>query len=145
MAEMDTFFEDLLENVSQTSDELRKASDDSKGAIAKTYDMQARTLMAYYEQTDKIENERDRMALERYKIDEDLKLRREIEERRLEIEQKKSNAERGTLWAKVGISLAELGLTAGMGLLYLKANMKYGGMVGKDAQKWFNDLKHIKL
>ena len=32
-----------------------------------------------------------------------------------------------------------------LGLLYLKVNLSYGGLIGKDGKKFWDEIKHIKL
>lgn len=68
-----------------------------------------------------------------------------MEAEKLEIEKEKAKTEKATLWTKVGLTAATLTAEIGLGILYLKANMKYGGMIGKDGKKWFDDIKRIKL
>lgn len=76
---------------------------------------------------------------------EKLELQRTIEEQKLDIERSKAKTEKATLWARVGLTAVTLTSEIALGVLYLKANMKYGGMLGKDGKKWFDDIKRIKL
>lgn len=112
---------------------------------SKIYDSLTKNVMAYQETLSKIESDKERLGLERYKIDEELRLKREIEEARLQVETSKANTEKATAWAKVGLAVVEVGSSIGLGILYLKANLKYGGMLGRDAKEWFKDLKKFKL
>lgn len=72
-------------------------------------------------------------------------LQREIEEAKLKIEESKAKNEKWSLWARVGIAATTGVAEIALGVLYLKANLAYGGMMGKDGQSWFKELKKIRL
>lgn len=57
----------------------------------------------------------------------------------------KIKTERRTLWARVAVVAGEAAATIGLGWAYLKVNMKYGGMVGKDGQSIWKTIKNIKF
>lgn len=117
--------DDIAGNIGEASDALSELSigSDERLVEAKIYDMQVKTALQAERQNAELEIEREKLEIERSKV----------------------KAEKATLWCKVGIAAAEFGSGVALGLLYLKANLKYGGMMGKDAKKWFDDLKHIKL
>ena len=79
------------------------------------------------------------------KFDKELEQRRQLEELRLKIEEKKAKHEIWGLWAKVALAAIEVASAIGLGLLYLKVNLSYGGLIGKDGKKFWDEIKHIKL
>lgn len=163
------FVELLGQNIGVTGTELKDLEIGSKerSAEANIFDMQAKLALQEYKITNelsveeaKLELEKDRinreitlkrdieesrMAQEMEKFEKDLEMRRAIEVRRLEIEEKKAKCERNTLWAKVALAGVEVASGIGLGILYLKANLTYGNMMGKDGQNWFKEIRKIRL
>lgn len=135
MEEEKTVMDDMLEQISLTSETLRTADDtDVRVKETKNYDTQVRTMMEYEKQTASMTYQYDKLEAES-----------KFEAMRLEIEKKKVDNEIATMWADIALKGLGLGLTTWTGILYLKANLKYGGMQGKDAMSIFKDLKHFKL
>jgi len=90
-----------------------------------------------------IETERNRIEME--KFEKELALRRSIEEYKLAVEEKKANHEIRALWAKVILAAVEVASGIGLGLLYLKVNLTYGGLVGKDGKRFWDAIRNIKI
>lgn len=127
-----TLTEDLLQNIGDTSSRLEAAQAGSKErqVEAAIYREQLNALAAIDEFNHKRELDFERL---------------EIERSRLEVERQKASNEKFGLWARIGLTAATLGAEAWFGLTYLKANLKFGGMVGKDGKGWFDSIKRIKL
>ena len=49
------------------------------------------------------------------------------------------------MWCKVALAGVEVGSGIVLGLIYLKANFAYGGLIGKDGKKFWDEIKHIKI
>lgn len=147
MEEKITAREDIMTNISVTSQNLvdSKSGSDERLTEAKIYDMQHKLNL----ETDKLDlqeiMDNRKLEFEKEKFEAEMKFKREFEERRIAIEESKANTEKMTLWTRAGIAGLEMISGIGLGILYLKANMKYGGMIGKDGKKWFDDLRRIKL
>lgn len=147
MDDQKTFQEDLVENIAVSSEALSNQAIGSAGRIneAKIYDTQSRLLMEVNKQDyDFMEVDR-RFALDKWKVEQEIEIKREASKIEMQLTEAKYNNEKATLWAKVAIAGVGLIADIGIGILYLKANMKYGGMMGRDSKKWFDDLRRIKL
>lgn len=159
----------LADNIGMTGTELKDMETGSTQRLneAKIFDMQAARVLEEYQKTAAIEAENERLGIEKLKLDEEITLKRDIEEAkiaqdmdkfekeleqrrqleelRLKIEEKKAKHEIWGLWAKVVLAGIEVASAIGLGLLYLKVNLSYGGLIGKDGKKFWDEIKHIKL
>lgn len=170
MAEDQKDFAELLgENLGLTGEELVDMELGSTQRLneAKIFDMQAGKALEEYQKRMQIEIEQQKLDLEREKAAEEvtlkrnieaernktemekfnkeLQMKRELEEMKLMIEEKKAKHEIWGLWAKVALALIEVASGIGLGLLYLKVNLSYGGLIGKDGKKFWDEIKHIKI
>lgn len=171
MEEKETMsFEDLLsENLGLTGDGLKNMEPGSSERLneAKIYDMQCKASLEAFEKTNQaIENE-SKLEFEREKFDKELELKKEIEyekirsderkyekelEFRREFEQTKAEEQKrkdrhevASWWTKVALAGVEVASGIGLGLLYLKVNLSYGGLIGKDGKRFWDEIKHIKI
>lgn len=163
-------FEQLLgENLGSTGDMLKDMEPGSTERLneAKIYDMQCKASLEVFEKTNNVINNEARLELEREKNDKELELRREIElekiaaedrrhEKELELKrefeqihakelERKDKNERNALWCKVALAGVEVSSGIVLGLIYLKANFAYGGLIGKDGKRFWDEIKHIKI
>lgn len=163
--EQTNLIDDLMSQLGTTSAALEIAASGSKERQieAAIYDQQVKIVTDYDREVfresleaDKFEtnkqNEQDRIAIEKAESEhrmlmeeKRLDMEREFKEAQLKVDQSKAKTEKLTLWSKVGLAAIEITSGIGLGVLYLKANMKYGGMMGRDAKEWFKDLKKVKL
>ena len=167
--EQKDFTELLGENLGLTGAELVDMELGSTQRLneAKIFDMQAGKALDEYQKRMQIELEQQKLDLEREKVAEEatlkrnieetrsktemekfereLLMKRELEEMKLKIEEKKANHEIWGLWAKVALAAIEVASGIGLGLLYLKVNLSYGGLIGKDGKKFWDEIKHIKI
>lgn len=170
MAENQKDFAELLgENLGLTGEELVDMELGSTQRLneAKIFDMQAGKALEEYQKRMQIDIDQQKLDLEREKaadeatlrrnieemknktemekFERELYMKRELEEMKLRIEEKKAKHEIWGLWAKVGLALIEVASGIGLGLLYLKVNLSYGGLIGKDGKKFWDEIKHIKI
>ena len=163
-------FVDLLgENLGVTGEELQTLETGSPKRLneAKVFDMQCKTALDEYQKRMQIDLDQQRLefdkekaaedailrrniesernALEMEKFDKELAMRREFESYKLAIEEKKANHEIWGLWAKVALAGIEVASGVGLGLLYLKVNLEYGGLVGKDGKRFWDAIRNIKI
>lgn len=79
----------------------------------------------------------------------DMLVKNLIEEERLANQAQKDadEAKWNKIWGgvKVGLTALQVGISGWFGWNYLKANMQFGNMVGKDGKGWFDEIKRIKL
>lgn len=145
MTEEKTINDDILDQIAVTSENMLGGDQELRKAEFKIYESQTNLLSEREKLDAQYAFEQMRNETERYRIDEEMKLRREFESQRIQIEAEKAKTEKHTLWTKVGLAAAEICLTVGLGYKYLKANLTYGGMVGKDAKSVWDNLRHIKI
>lgn len=163
-------FVDLLgENLGVTGEDLQEMETGSTERLneAKIFDMQCGKALDEYQKRMQIDIEQQRLefekdkaaeeatlkrniesernALEMEKFDKELAMRRSIEEYKLAIEEKKARNEIWGLWAKVALAAVEVASGIGLGLLYLKINLEYGGLVGKDGKRFWDAIRNIKI
>lgn len=163
-------FVDLLgENLGLTGEELQSMETGSTQRLneAKIFDMQCSKALDEYQKRmaieldqEKLEFEKEKAAeevvlkrnieqerndLEMAKFEKELEMRRSLEEYKLAIEEKKANHEIWGLWAKVALAAIEVASGVGLGLLYLKVNLEYGGLVGKDGKRFWDAIRNIKI
>ena len=148
----------LGENLGITGEELQNLETGSNQRLneAKIFDMQAGKALDEYQKRMQIDLEQQRLEFEKVKAadealmrrnieaernklemekyEKELAFKRAIEEYKLAIEEKKANSEIRALWAKVILAAVEVASGIGLGLLYLKVNLQYGGFVGKDGK-----------
>lgn len=136
MAEEITLQEEFASQLATTSANLETAKMGSEERVneAKIYKEQAELIIK--QQDSLLKEERDNA---------ELALKREEMEARLAIEESKAKTEKRTLWAKVGLGAGQAVLYTFLGWLYLKSNLKYGSMVGKDSKEIFNEIKKIRI
>lgn len=159
----------LGENLGITGEELQNLDVGSNQRLneAKIFDMQCSKALEEYQKRmaieidqDKLEFEKEKAAeevtlrrnieaernkLEMEKFDKELAMRREIENYKLMIEEKKAKHEIWGLWSKVALAGVEVASGIGLGLLYLKVNLEYGGLVGKDGKRFWDAIRNIKI
>lgn len=159
----------LGENLGLTGEELQSMDTGSNQRLneAKIFDMQCSKALEEYQKRmqidldqQRLDFERDKAAeeatlkrnieaernkLEMEKFTKELEFRRTIEEYRLAVEEKKANNEIKALWAKVILAAIEVGSGIGLGFLYLKVNLEYGGLVGKDGKRFWDAIRNIKI
>ena len=163
-------FTDLLgENLGITGEGLEELEIGSKQRLdeAKIFDLQCNAALNEYQKrmeadlaVEKLEFEKEkakeelklkanieaeRNKLEMEKFDRELALKREMELLKIEVEQKKANNEIRGLWAKVALAGVEVASGIGLGLIYLKVNLEYGGLVGKDGKRFWDAIRNIKI
>lgn len=163
------FMELLSLNIGTTGSELEKMEIGSseRSKEANIFESQAKLALEEYKLTNAIESENSRIEIEKDRLDQEITLKRDIEEaklaqemvkfekdlemrraievRRLEIEEMRAKTEKNTLWGRVILAGVEVASGIGLGVLYLKANLEYGNLMGKDGQSWFKELRKIKL
>lgn len=126
------YYTDITDCASNVFDSLGELNPGSKEKLteAQIYDMLNKNLI----EAERIANQE---AIENRKID--------LEEKRLAIEA--DEARWNKIWGgiKVGLTAVQLGVSGWFGWNYLKANMQFGNMVGKDGKGWFDEIKRIKL
>ena len=159
----------LGENLGLTGEELQNLGPGTTQRLneAKIFDMQCSKALDEYQKRmaieidqQKLEFEKEKAAeeatlrrnieaeknkLEMEKFEKELAMRRSIEEYKLSIEEKKANHEIWGLWAKVILAGLEVASGIGLGLLYLKVNLEYGGLVGKDGKRFWDAIRNIKI
>lgn len=159
----------LADNIGNTGTELKDMEYGSNQRLneAKIFDMQAARVLEEFQKSNEIALQEERLEFEKERIKEELilkrnieserlkadmekfnkeiALKREIETLRLSIEEKKARNEIRGLWARVLLAGIEVGTGVGLGLLYLKVNMTYGGLIGKDGKKFWDEIRHIKI
>ena len=159
----------LGENLGITGEELQEMETGSTQRLneAKIFDMQCSKALEEYQKRmqidldqQKLEFEKEKTAeevtlkrniesernkLEMEKFDKELAMRREFENLKLQIEEKKARQEIWGLWAKVALAGVEVASGVGLGLLYLKVNLEYGGLVGKDGKRFWDAIRNIKI
>lgn len=142
-----TIYEDLGEQAALTSEGLSSQNFGSTERLneSKIYSEQVKSILDCERLTIERELNESKIELERYKTERELELKEEYDKAKLAIEEANSKREKRMNIAKLCLTGLELGLTSVFGVLYLKANMEYGGMVGKDGKGWFEQIKHIKL
>lgn len=171
MEEKETMdFEELLsENLGTTGIGLKDLNPGSTERLneAKIYDMQCRASLEAFEKTNAVLANESKMEFEREKFDKELDLKREIEKERIASEERrhekelelkrefeqmkfdetkrKDKNELAALWSKLALAGVEVGTGVILGLFYLKANFAYGGLIGKDGKKFWDEIKHIKI
>lgn len=163
-------FTDLLgENLGITGEGLEELEIGSKQRLdeAKIFDLQCNAALNEYQKRMEVEQnaeklefekersieelklkaniEAERNRLEMDKFEKELALRRSIEEYKLAVEEKKANHEIRALWAKVILAAVEVASGIGLGLIYLKVNLEYGGLVGKDGKRFWDAIRNIKI
>ena len=163
-------FEQLLsENLGSTGVILKEMEVGSSERLneAKIFDMQCKATLDMYEKTNVILEREARLDFDREKFDKELELKREIEKIRIEsderkfekelefkekIEQmkyedlkRKDKNEIAALWSKVALAGVEIASGIGLGLLYLKVNLSYGGLIGKDGKRFWDEIRRIKI
>lgn len=159
----------LGENLGITGEELQNLETGSNQRLneAKIFDMQAGKALDEYQKRMQIDLEQQRLEFEKVKAadealmrrnieaernklemekyEKELAFKRAIEEYKLAIEEKKANSEIRALWAKVILAAVEVASGIGLGLLYLKVNLQYGGFVGKDGKRFWDAIRNIKI
>lgn len=163
-------FTDLLgENLGITGEALEELEIGSKARSdeAKIFDMQCNAALNEYQKRMEADIQERKLDFEEQKVTEELKLKanieternriemkkfekelalkRSIEEYKLAVEEKKANHEIRALWAKVILAAVEVASGIGLGLLYLKVNLTYGGLVGKDGKRFWDAIRNIKI
>lgn len=141
------FIELLSENIGTTGTELQELEigSEERVAEAKIFDMQAKLALDEYKLSNEVAINEAKIALEHERLDREMELKREMELRRIAIEEDKAKTEKRTLWTKVILTGVEIGSGITLGWAYLKYNLIYGGMMGKDAKEWFKEIRRIKL
>lgn len=123
--------EDVELNIGVTSQNLvdLDSGSDERVKEANIYEMQHRIRM------DMEKNEYERIIEEK---------KLALEERRLYLDESKEKREKISIWVNVGLVITELTAFVGTGILTLKYNMEQGGLLGKDGQKWFDAIRHLR-
>lgn len=125
MAEERNYYTDLVARVEQTCDKLDSLPAGSKERLteAQIYD----TLLKNVIKEEELANQYEKSTKE-LKIKED-------------------EAKWNKIWGgiKVGLTAVQVCVSGWFGWNYLKANMQFGNMVGKDGKGWFDEIKRIKL
>lgn len=125
MAEERNYYTDLVTRVEQTCDNFNSLPAGSKERLteAQIYD----TLLKNVIKEEELANQYEKSTKE-LKIKED-------------------EAKWNKIWGgiKVGLTAVQVGVSGWFGWNYLKANMQFGNMVGKDGKGWFDEIKRIKL
>lgn len=125
MAEERNYYTDLVARVEQTCDNLDSLPAGSKERLteAQIYD----TLLKNVIKEEELANQYEKSTKE-LKIKED-------------------EAKWNKIWGgiKVGLTAVQVCVSGWFGWNYLKANMQFGNMVGKDGKGWFDEIKRIKL
>lgn len=146
--------DDLLGQTGKTSSNMDglEAGSKERGTEAAIYDHQLEAIMKFDDQAFKQNLEQQKFELAQKESDQRLEMEKALNDAKIEAEkikahseEMKAKSEKWTLWSRVGIAAAALGADIGMGILYLKYNAKLGGMTGKDGQKWFDQIRRIKL
>ena len=137
-------YADLSDNIQEASQKMKKGDLEARNAESRIYDMQLKAMLAMDKQAADIEREDARLELERNRIEQELELKRKELEMRTELEKDTAKTQKWASWSKVALAGLEVVLTAGLGLLTLKYNMEFGGLVGRDGQNWFKEIKKIK-
>lgn len=159
----------LGENLGITGEELQDMETGSTQRLneAKIFDMQCSKALDEYQKRMQIELDQERLEFEKEKaaedailrrnieaeknkvdmekFDKELAMRRSLEEYKLSIEEKKAKHEIWGLWAKVILAGVEVASGIGLGLLYLKINLEYGGLIGKDGKRFWDAIRQIKI
>ena len=163
-------FEQLLsENLGSTGAILKDMEVGSQDRLneAKIYDMQCKATIELYEKTNQIlekeaqldfdrekfdkelelkeKIEKERIAADERKFEKELELRKQIEEMKHEDSKRRDKNEIAALWSKVALAGVEIASGIGLGLLYLKVNLSYGGLIGKDGKKFWDEIRRIKI
>lgn len=146
--------DDILEQIGTTSANLESAeagkvsrrieSEIYKTQVQMIFDNDAEMFkrdLALQELDIKRSESEEKIAIER----ERLELERQIQETKLRMDESRAKNEKAALWTKVGLVGVEVTSGIWLGLLYLRANLKYGGFVGKDGKKIFDDIKKVRL
>lgn len=138
--------QDIMDNLETTSSVMKKQKSGSieRANEAKIYENLVKALNERDRRGDEFDFNQEKLKIEKYKIDEDIILRREIEYRKLDIEKAKAEAERKNGVGKLVIQGVSTLAAVGMGLLTLKYNMEYGGLSGRDSKDWLKDLFKVK-
>lgn len=125
MAEERNYYTDLVARVEQTCDKFDSLPAGSKERLteAQIYD----TLLKNVIKEEELANQYEKSTKE-LKIKED-------------------EAKWNKIWGgiKVGLTAVQVCVSGWFGWNYLKANMQFGNMVGKDGKGWFDEIKRIKL
>lgn len=125
MAEERNYYTDLVTRVEQTCDKFDSLPAGSKERLteAQIYD----TLLKNVIKEEELANQYEKSTKE-LKIKED-------------------EAKWNKIWGgiKVGLTAVQVCVSGWFGWNYLKANMQFGNMVGKDGKGWFDEIKRIKL
>lgn len=146
--------DDLLGQIATSSAHLEvgEAGSKERSNEANIYNTQLEAVIKFDEQNFRQNLEMQKFELAQKESDQRLEMEKALNDAKIKAEEIKANAEemkakseKWSLWARVGVAAAALGADIGMGMLYLKYNAKLGGMTGKDGQKWFDQIRRIKL
>lgn len=168
MAEERTIIEMTGENMVDSMERLKGINDVKDRKVeSDIYCEQAKIVNEQDKMSLQYEVEMEKIKLEREKFESELNLKREQFEKEMEMKNAQFEKEREQIEnfnyikleqeakhnkklinnerAKLAVAIGSTLLTGGMGILYLKYNMKYGGMTGKDGESWFKELRHINV
>lgn len=168
MAEERSLIDMTGENMVDSMERLKGIYDVKERKIeSDIYCEQAKIVNEQDKMSLQYEVEMEKLKLEKEKFERELDLKREQFEKELEMKNAQFEKERKQIEnfnyiklncetehdkklirnerIKLGVGIASTLLTAGMGVLCLKYNMKYGGMTGKDGESWFKELRHVNI
>lgn len=141
-------FRDLIaENIGLTGTELSEMEigSEERARESKIFNDQAKLVLEEFKTSSEVAQNDEKLLIERERMEKEMELKREIEMAKLELDKKRNRTERATLWTKAGLTALEIGSGIYLGWLYLKVNMKYGGFVGKDGKKIWDEIKKIRV
>lgn len=141
-----TIYEVLGEQAALTSEGLESQEYGSEARVneAKIFADQVSKIL----DCDRIGIEADynqaRIELEKYKIDQELKLKKEIELEKIKAEKITGKIDTGIKVFDSLLAVGSLVATCWFGAKTLRFNLEYGGIIGKDAKTWTDALKHFR-